>query len=312
MSLYTLQIDLPEAAAHLLDDEAARLWAERLAESGLSIGLARSGQHHAGPWQIHLTAEQDLDEAALIAFIQGIWAVQFPDTALNLTRAMITRQDVDPATDWRAETYRAFPAFTVGPYYIYGSHHTGGVPDGLMGLNIDAATAFGSGEHGTTKGCLMMMLDLKARGVCPWSVIDIGTGSGILGIAAWKLWKTPVLATDNDPEAVRVAAHHAALNDVPADATGMICALAEGCAAKIVQEKKPYELIIANILAGPLMTMAPDIRGCVDENGYVILSGILNEQATSVRTAYEAQGLRFRQQHQVGDWTTLLLQNAAI
>lgn len=213
-----------------------------------------------------------------------------------------------PDTDWLAASYRQFPAFSVGPFFIYGSHHDGAVPGDAIGLQIDAATAFGSGEHGTTKGCLLAMLDLEEAGICPWNVLDMGTGSGILGIAAWKLWKTPVLAVDNDEEAVRVACRHREINKVPAGETDMTCKTGDGFAAKSVQEKKPFDLVIANILAAVLKDMAADLKAVSDANGYVILSGILQKQAQDVLDAYEPLGFALRRRHDVNEWSTLVLQ----
>jgi ribosomal protein L11 methyltransferase len=216
-----------------------------------------------------------------------------------------------PDTDWLTASYKQFPAFDVGPFFIYGSHHDGKIPDDKIGLQIDAATAFGSGEHGTTKGCLLAMIDLKESGVCPWNVLDIGTGSGILGIGAWKLWKTPVLATDNDAEAVRVAAHHRDVNHVQADNTGMTCVTADGFSAAEVQAKKPFDLIIANILAVVLREMAGELKACSDKNGFIILSGILNSQAREVLDAYEPIGFALRNRFDIGEWSTLVLQNTS-
>ena len=213
-----------------------------------------------------------------------------------------------PDIDWLSHCYQQFPAFEVGPFFIYGSHHAGDVPDDMFGLQIDAATAFGSGEHGTTAGCLEAMVWLKEQGMCPWHVLDMGTGSGILAIAAWKLWKTPVLAVDNDAEAVRVTEHHRVLNGVPDGKMNILSAVADGFAADIVQQRKPYELVIANILAGPLKDMAGDLAGVVDDGGRVILSGILDEQADSVRTAYEAQNMRVLKEFHIDGWTSFILQ----
>ena len=153
------------------------------------------------------------------------------------------------------------------------------------------------------------MLDLKDSGICPWNVLDMGTGSGILAIAAWKLWKTPVLAIDNDQEAVRVACHHRDINHVPEDQTGMVCEAGDGFAAKPVQDKKPFDLIIANILAGPLKDMAGDLKTVNDENGYVILSGILNTQAEEVLSVYKNHGFKLVKIYEHGDWSTLVLHN---
>ncbi len=211
--------------------------------------------------------------------------------------------------DWLEHSYKQFPAFNVGSFFIYGSHYEGNIPEDQLPLQIDAATAFGSGEHGTTSGCLLAMEDLKTTGVCPWNVLDMGTGSGILAIAAWKLWKTPILAVDNDPESIRVTERHLQANGVT-QAPGAVSTLVnEGFAGDAVQKKGPFELITANILAGPLMDMAQDLCAALDANGFAILSGILNEQAQKVRAAYEAQGLVFVKEYEIGEWSTLVLQS---
>jgi ribosomal protein L11 methyltransferase len=285
-------------------------FSELLADSGQPISLLRESNDRDANWVAQFVLTEHPDAQTIIEHMRSTWILD--NTApLDLNPSDVVIEKIPDDIDWRAESYRAFPAFSVGYFFIYGSHHEGSVPDRSIGLQIDAATAFGSGEHGTTKGCLMMMLDLKARGVCPWNVLDMGTGSGILGIAAWKLWKTPVLGIDNDPEAVRVAAHHAAINGVPDDATGMMNAVGNGFHSLLAQKKKPYELVIANILAGPLMDMADDLKECVDENGYVILSGILNEQAEDVIAAYTACGLKLRTHEILGDWSSLLLQRVS-
>ncbi|MCC6598831.1 MAG: 50S ribosomal protein L11 methyltransferase [Alphaproteobacteria bacterium] len=214
--------------------------------------------------------------------------------------------------DWLAHSYRQFPPFSVGPFFIHGSHYDGAIPQSQMALQIDAATAFGSGEHGTTRGCLEALLDLKGRGACPWNVLDMGTGSGILALAAWKLWKTPVLAVDDDPEAVRMAAHHQSINGVPDGAMQMSCVCGDGFAEELTQARKPYDLIIANILAVTLREMAPALKAVSDENGYVVLSGILNTQAQSVIECYALQDMVLKNRIEIGEWSTLTLQNTTV
>lgn len=216
-----------------------------------------------------------------------------------------------PDIDWLAHSYRQFPPFSVGPFFIYGSHYEEPVPEGQIGLQIDAATAFGSGEHGTTKGCLRAMLDFKGRGQCPWNVLDMGTGSGILAVAAWRLWKTPVLAVDNDAESVRVAAHHVQINDILAGPANIMCVHGDGFQTPEVQQKKPFDLIIANILAGPLIDMASDLADATDDNGYVILSGMLREQAEDVLKSYTERGFALQNRYDIGEWSSLAIQKTA-
>lgn len=220
--------------------------------------------------------------------------------------------EIVPDANWLEECYRQFPPFSVGPFFIYGSHYEvpegqERIPAGQMGLQIDAATAFGSGEHGTTKGCLQAMLDLKGKGQCPWNILDMGTGSGILAVAAWALWETPVLAVDNDVESVRVAGVHRDLNDVPSGAAAMRCVHGDGFSCEEVLAKKPFDLVIANILASSLMEMVETLVDVMDDNGYVILSGILNEQAQDVIKAYEAAGLALKKTYEIGEWTSLVM-----
>jgi ribosomal protein L11 methyltransferase len=219
-------------------------------------------------------------------------------------------QAVDTDTNWLEESYRAFPPFTIEPFFIYGSHCEDAPPDDLMGLQIDAATAFGSGEHGTTAGCLRAMVKLKDQGVCPLNILDMGTGSGILAIAAWKLWQAPVLAVDNDAQAVHVCERHAAANRVTLGKASLSAVCGDGFVTPQVQSTAPYELVIANILAGPLIGMAKDLCASVDDRGFVILSGILNEQAQRVSQAYTAQGLEQRKLSVIGEWTTLTFQKS--
>lgn len=216
-----------------------------------------------------------------------------------------------PDKNWLKESYKQFPPFSVGGFFIYGSHYDSDIPDKQIGLQIDAATAFGSGEHGTTKGCLLAMQDLKDSGMCPWNVLDMGCGSGILAIAAWKLWLTPVLGVDIEEESIHVTTRHSNANDIKIGASAITCEQGDGFAAPGVQERKPFDLIIANILAGPLKDMAGDLKAVLDENGIVILSGMLNEQADDVLKIYEGLGLNLKQRYDLDEWSTLVLQDTA-
>ncbi len=209
--------------------------------------------------------------------------------------------------NWLEVCYRELPAFEVGSFFVYGSHHTGAVPDNKIALQIDAATAFGSGEHGTTKGCLMALEWLKDEGLCPWQILDMGTGSGILAIAAWKLWKTPIFAVDNDPEAVKSAQHHQELNRVPSTKMDMRCALADGFQDDEVCVRAPYELIIANIQASVLKEMVVDLKSVCDENARVVLSGILEEQAENIIDIYHHHNFMLRRRIDESGWVTLIM-----
>lgn len=297
--MFKASVKLP---ATLSDIETAVL-GEALGDLCVAHCALRQDNTQNSPWMIEWLFDAAPDKRVVegrLGIAAALHNISMPETL------EIQAEDV-PERNWLEYSYKQFPPFSVGPFFIYGSHFEGTVPDGQMGLQIDAATAFGSGEHGTTRGCLEAMLDLKGQGACPWNVLDMGTGSGILAVAAWKLWKTPVLAVDNDPEAVRVAERHRALNNVPGSATDMTCRAGDGFAEETVQKRKPFDLIIANILPGPLKEMAAALVDAADDNAMVILSGILHEQAADVLAVYEAQGLALRKTIEIGEWSTLLL-----
>ncbi|MCK6417499.1 MAG: 50S ribosomal protein L11 methyltransferase [Alphaproteobacteria bacterium] len=251
------------------------------------IALSASArEHQSGQWIFEWLFEMQPDPAVLESLL---FAAQ-PE----LTHLDWQIEKLDPAwqeKDWLAESYRSFQAFCVGPFYIYGAHETPQAAGDQIPLQIDAATAFGSGAHPTTAGCLRAMADLKDQGFCPWNVLDMGTGSGILAIAAYKLWKTSVLGIDNDPECIIVSERHQSANKIPVGAHGLSLQTGDGFSSPLVTQKKPFDLVIANILAGPLVAMAPALVSVCDSNGYVILSGIIADRAREVISAYTDQGL---------------------
>lgn len=283
-------------------DETITLIGQSFGGLEVSFSALRQG-NHLGPWVLEWLFE---DEPSAV-FLNSHLHAEIGET-VKLPATLDWQIAPVPDKDWLAVSYEEFKPFSVGPFFIYGSHYESDAPEGQIGLQIDAATAFGSGEHGTTKGCLQAMLDLKGQGACPWNVLDMGTGSGILAIAAWKLWKTPILAVDNDAEAVRVARVHQKSNGVPEGSTEMLCVCGDGFAEPTTQKRKPYDLVIANILASSLKEMAEDLKAVTDQNGYIILSGILNAQAQSVQERFEPLGFALRKSYCIGDWTTLVMQ----
>ncbi len=276
--------------------------------TALAVSAIRDNHKKDTDWTLEWIFETTPDIPALTNRLELQAAVFGIDTAA-IKNAVWEIAGV-PEKNWLLESYKQFPAFSIPPFFIYGAHHEGNVPNDLIGLQIDAATAFGSGEHATTAGCLQAMKALETEGVCPWNVLDMGTGSGILAVAAWKLWKTMILAVDIDQESVNVSVRHRDLNKVPDGATGMTCVQGDGFRVKVVKERGPYDLIIANILAGPLIEMAHDLKKVSDENGFVILSGMLNEQADSVLSVYEAEDFILHNRLEIDEWTTLVLRNA--
>ena len=250
-----------------------------------------------GPWLVQGFVQGKPDRASLEAGL-ALAALAFdaaePDLALEQL----------PDTDWVRENQESFPPMRIGRYFIHGSHITAPVPSGAIGLLIDAATAFGTGEHATTHGCLMA-LDRLVRQGRRRRILDMGTGTGILAIAAAKSWHVPVLACDIDRNSVKVAAENVALNQV---ATLVTCRPSDGYSAPEVRAGAPYDLIFANILARPLVAMAPALARSLAPGGIAILSGLLAGQESFVRAAHRAQGLVFRGRLPRSGWRTLVFE----
>jgi len=288
-SLHTVKLTLP---ASLQDTEAGAV-ASVLEEEALSTSALRADNDHRAAWTVTWLFDHKPDAAALAA-------------RLNVDATLLAVESV-PQVNWLEHSYRQFKPFSVGGFFIYGSHHEGETPDNLMPLQIDASTAFGSGEHGTTAGCILALESLYDDNFTPRNILDMGTGSGILAVAACKLWNLPVLAVDIEEESVALTNVHAKLNN----AKSFIAVVhGDGFATPQVQQQKPFDLIIANILAGPLVAMAPDLIACLDKGGYVLLSGMLEEQAIEVITRYESLGLTLHDRVDRSGWTSLLLKSA--
>lgn len=213
-----------------------------------------------------------------------------------------------PDIDWVTHTLKGLKPVTSGRFIIHGSHDRNAVQPHHIPVEINAAQAFGTGHHGTTAGCLEMIEHVgklshtSLRSKAP--ILDLGTGSGVLAIAAAKLARTYILATDIDPIATKVAKENAILNEA---ANYIEFATVNGFASKIFADRGPFGLIIANILARPLMKMAPEITQNLQYGGTVILSGILAEQRWKVLSAFNNQGLSHQKTIWRNGWVTIVL-----
>ncbi|GAB5448786.1 50S ribosomal protein L11 methyltransferase [Gymnodinialimonas sp.] len=239
----------------------------------------------------------------------GAYFIERPDeVALAILAAAYGAKDFAvseiPETDWVAHVRRELHPVEAGRFFVYGSHDADKVPEGAIPLLIEAAMAFGTGHHGTTKGCLEAVDKLFTDGFSPHSVADIGCGTAVLAIAAAKVLHLPVMASDIDPQAVDVALVNVAANGV---SELVSCVEAAGFDHPTIAEIGPYDLVFANILKGPLVELAPDVATHTKAGGYVILSGILNAQAEDVIAAYKAQDLALHGRDEIGEWTTLTL-----
>ena len=207
------------------------------------------------------------------------------------------------ADDWLARNQASFPPQRIGRRFLVRGAHETTLPDaGRLVLTLDAGLAFGSGEHGSTRGC-MRALELVAWRR-PRRILDLGTGSGILAMAAVKLLRRPALASDIDPWSIRTARANAAANGVN---HRLRFALADGWRSPRLRVAGPYDLVFANILARPLCQMAKGLAANLAPGGVAILSGLLNRQVRLVLASHRRQGLVLRSMLQDGQWSTLIV-----
>jgi ribosomal protein L11 methyltransferase len=241
---------------------------------------------------IYMTAA---DETEIAAQFEELVNADFPD--LKVEREAL------PDIDWIAKSLEGLKPVRAGRFLVHGSHDADKVRPHDIGILIEAGQAFGTGHHGTTAGCLNMIGDvLKSRRVS--NALDLGTGSGVLAIATHHLAKIPVVATDIDPVAIRVARENVRINGI---ASGIHLATAPGFHHAVFREHGPFNLIIANILARPLMKLAPELVQHLSDDGTVILSGILSSQRWKVISAYNGAGLRHMRTTWMNGWVTIEL-----
>ncbi|MDG1236952.1 MAG: 50S ribosomal protein L11 methyltransferase [Amylibacter sp.] len=240
----------------------------------------------------------------------GIYFVEKPDEiALDLLAAMNGARPFAvselPETDWVAEVKRELAPITAGRFFLYGSHDADKIPDDCVPLLIEAAMAFGTGHHGTTQGCLQALHNLAKRGFVGKSVVDLGCGTAVLAMGVAKIWPGVVLASDIDEVATDTASANIACNNLGGRVNVITCA---GFDHPLMRNNAPYDLILANILKGPLIALSKDMGESCSAGGHVILSGILNEQAGGTKSAYEAHGFVEVEHLIIGEWSTLCLQ----
>jgi len=207
-----------------------------------------------------------------------------------------------PEEDWVRLSLQGLKPVDAGRFTLFGAHDRDAVADGQIGIEIEAGPAFGTGHHGTTRGCLIAFSEMLDAGASPRTVFDLGCGTAVLAIAAAKvLPDAEILASDIDPEAVDESAENCTKNTTP----GIDCFVAEGLDHPKLAGRQ-FELLFANILAGPLVELAPGVTEILAPGGKVILSGLLTEQEAWVRAAYEAAGLSVHRQPPLEGWETLI------
>jgi ribosomal protein L11 methyltransferase len=294
------------------DEQSARRIADALGGSepvdNAAVSLADTG---GGRWQvaIHFRTAPDEDVVrALVAAVAGREAAQ----ALRFARVA--------AKDWVRESIAGLKPVAAGRFVVHGAHDRGRVPANRIGIEIEAALAFGTGHHGTTRGCLLA-LDTLCKSLTPtrladarrpppfrrrrMRILDFGTGSGVLAIAAARALHRPVLAIDIDASAVRVARDNARLNLAPLIET----VKADGIAARSVRRHAPFDLVLANILLGPLQRAAAPLAKLTAPGARIVLSGLLPAQANAALAAY--RGFALERRLTLDGWMTLVLARRA-
>ena len=280
------------------DEQTARRISDILTET-LDEGEAAVGAFEGagGRWDITVYFAAVPDEAA----IREMVALAAGDEA-----ARSLRFDTVEARDWVRATLDELVPVHAGRFVVHGRHDRARIAPNKLGIEIEAALAFGTGHHGTTRGCLLLLGHvLKAHQ--PRRVLDLGTGTGVLAIAAAKALRTRLLASDIDALSIRIAAENARANGV-----GPLVEVTwgNGFSAPRLRQRQPFDLVLANILANPLRQMATPMSEHLANGARVILSGLLSPQAPAVIAAYRARGLILERHIRIEGWSSLLLRKA--
>ena len=282
---YDMKFLVPESAVPVFE-----MALEGLASALLTRQIEKGKDK--GKWEVQAIFEEqpDSDEVA------GAMKFAAETMKIKMPKYQITPM---PHKNWLKESLISFPPVTIGKYYIYGSHVKETPPADKISLLIDAATAFGSGEHQTTQGCLKAMEHITKK-FKPESVLDVGCGSGILAMAYAKTYLKKVDAVDIDPESVWVTSNSAKENSLQ----NLITVWESDGYQKV---EKSYDLILCNILANPLIAMAKDLNAHLNAGGIAILSGFIYDQEDDVLKAHTDLGLKFIKKYHVKGWTTLVV-----
>jgi ribosomal protein L11 methyltransferase len=278
-------LETDEQSAHWVAD----LVAESLPADETAVSLVDIG---AGRWRVAMYFRAAPDEKIIRALTAA---------AAGNAAAKALRFERVAATDWVRESLAGLAPVTAGRFIVHGAHDRARVPLNRIGIEIEAALAFGTGHHGTTRGCLLA-LDSLCKSLPRRRILDLGTGSGVLAIAAARAWRQRVLATDIDGSAVRAARTNAARNRA---GSFVEVIKADGVTAPRLRERAPYDLVLANILLRPLQRLAAPLTRLTAPGARVVLSGLLASQANAAIAAY--RGLALERRIDLDGWTTLVL-----
>jgi ribosomal protein L11 methyltransferase len=277
------------------------LWKASVALTKLEAADTAAALELEGSAQAVLIVEEPFADGAVVEALY----TEEPDAAWlsQIARREITVAPL-PDQDWIRLSQEGLPPVRAGRFFVYGAHDAGVVPHGVIPMKIEAGLAFGTGHHETTALCLGVLSDLANRRKFA-NVLDLGCGTGLLAIGAAKLWRKPVIASDIDIVAVEVTRENARANGV---APLVRAVTADGMTHPVLGRAAPYDMIIANILAGPLTQLAPAITRALAPGAVLVLSGLLHNQENMILSFYN--GLRFVARHRDGPWSALVLEKA--
>ena len=262
---------------------------ERLTPEPIGVGVFEL-EDGSGLWEVGAYFSEKPDDISLALLAAVFQAEEFKISEL-------------PQIDWVSKVQRSLKPVVAGRFFVYGSHDSDKVPPDCEPLLIEASMAFGTGHHGTTKGCLLALEQLITDGFKAINVIDVGCGTAVLAMAAARIFSANVIASDIDSVAHSVAKMNILANGLDRN---IQCFEASGFAHEQIKTKNPFDLIFANILLAPLLAIATDISKYSLSGGYVVLSGILSEQAELVVNKYTGVGFSLSNQIEIGEWVTII------
>jgi ribosomal protein L11 methyltransferase len=255
----------------------------------MGVALSSFEAERGDGWNIEVLCEQRPKPVAVQSALKAIGA---PPAVLAYL----------PPKDWVSENQRLLAPLRIGRFFVHGAHFKGKPPRGTVALQIDASIAFGTGRHETTRGCLLALDRLARAGRNIKRPLDMGCGSGILALAISRLWTAPVLGVDTDLNSVAVARENMRLNRA---ADGVRIVHGHGFGTSAVQRAGPFDLIVANILAGPLCRLARGFGRHLAPGGVAIMSGLMTDQEPQVIAAQERHGLMLRRRARLDEWSVL-------
>jgi ribosomal protein L11 methyltransferase len=238
------------------------------------------------------------------ATVEALYTVMPDGALLERLAGRAVHVSLLPDADWIKLSQEGLPPVRAGRFFVYGAHDAGVVPDGVIPIRIEAGMAFGTGHHETTALCLAVLSELSKKRRYT-NVLDLGCGTGLLAIGAAKLWRRHVMASDIDAVAVEVTRENAVSNG---EGSLVRAVTADGLTHPELAAKAPYDLVIANILAGPLTRLAPQIARAVAVGGTIVLSGLLRWQENLVLAFYRPHGFVYRAARRDGPWSALILE----